>query len=187
MAKIFSVYESLEKKLNHEWHEIGLKVFMFIVLAHWAEHLIQAFQIFVLAWPREKSFGLIGQWYPWMIQSELLHYAYALIMLAGIWIFRSGFKGRSLLWWNICLGIQAWHHVEHLLLQLQAVFHYNLFNSAVPISIMQLFIPRVELHLFYNSVVFVPMIIAMYFHLLPSAKEHSQQTCSCAWFPAKAS
>jgi hypothetical protein len=36
------------------------------------------------------------------------------------------------------------------------------FGNAVPTSILQLWFPRLELHLFYNTVVFVPMVVAMY-------------------------
>jgi hypothetical protein len=37
----------------------------------------------------------------------------------------------------------------------------------VPTSLLQVWVPRVELHLFYNTIVFVPMVIAMYFHMFP--------------------
>jgi len=30
---------SFYEKLNTRWHERGLQLFMFIVLAHWSEHL----------------------------------------------------------------------------------------------------------------------------------------------------
>ena len=40
--------------------------------------------------------------------------------------------------------------------------------------------PRVELHLIYNTIVFVPMVIAMYLHLLPTAEERAEMGCSCA-------
>ena len=38
-------------RLNTQWHERALQGFMVIVLAHWAEHLLQAFQIYALGWP----------------------------------------------------------------------------------------------------------------------------------------
>lgn len=173
-------YGALIRQLNGPWHEVGLKAYMFVVLSHWAEHLVQAVQIFYLHWPRAQSLGLLGQFYPWLVTSELMHYLYALVMLIGLWIFRSGFTGVSRTWWNIALVIQFWHHFEHLLLQGQAIFSYNLFNSPVPISILQLWIPRAELHLFYNSVVFVPMIIGMYYHMFPSENEPAAN-CTCAW------
>jgi hypothetical protein len=50
----------------------------------------------------------------------------------------------------------------------------------VPTSVLQVFLPRVELHLFYNSVVFVPMVIAMYYHLRPSESELAASVCGCA-------
>ena len=39
---------SFYEKLNTRWHERALQVFMLIVLAHWAEHLFQAYQIYVM-------------------------------------------------------------------------------------------------------------------------------------------
>jgi hypothetical protein len=50
----------------------------------------------------------------------------------------------------------------------------------VPTSLVQLWVPRVELHLFYNTIVFVPMVIAMYYHLYPPAAEKTAPRCSCA-------
>jgi hypothetical protein len=41
------------------------------------------------------------------------------------------------------------------------VTHHPLFGAAKPTSIIQLLIPRVELHLFYNGIVFTPMVIAI--------------------------
>jgi len=51
----------------------------------------------------------------------------------------------------------------------------------VPFSIIQLFIPRVQLHLFYNSIVFIPMVVAMYYHMFPPAGEKEKATCTCSW------
>ncbi|HEX6070140.1 MAG TPA: hypothetical protein VFZ18_09950, partial [Longimicrobiaceae bacterium] len=57
------------------------------------------------------------------------------------------------------------------------------FNSPVPMSIAQLVIPRVELHLIYNTLVFVPMIIAVYHHMFPASEDASRMRCSCAVRP----
>ena len=54
--------------------------------------------------------------------------------------------------------IQFFHHIEHGLLQIQALIGHNLFDRPVPTSIVQLWVPRVELHLFYNTIVFIPMV-----------------------------
>ena len=51
----------------------------------------------------------------------------------------------------------------------------------MPTSIAQLWVPRVELHLFYNTIVFVPMIVGMYYHLFPPETETGRPQCSCAW------
>jgi len=175
-----SRYQKFLKTINTDKHELSLRLYMVIVLAHWGEHLVQAFQIFVLHWPRSESRGILGQFWPWLVTSESLHYLYALFMLIGLWILRSGFYGRSRKWWIISLGIQFWHHFEHFLLQVQALTGKFLFGSPVPSSILQQVMPRVELHLFYNTIVFIPMVIAMYYHLVPTDDELALHQCSCS-------
>src|SRR6478752_6780351 len=150
---------SFYEKLNSRWHERALQIFMFNVLAHWGEHLVQAYQIYVMGWPRPK----------------------AIVILIGIWVLRNGFTGRSRTWWTVALVIQFWHHIEHFLLIWQATAHHNFWGKPVPFSVLQLVIPRVELHLFYNSVVVIPMVIAMYYHMFPSENEQEKMVCTCAW------
>jgi len=169
----------LVDRLNTAWHERALQIFMVIVLAHWAEHLAQAYQVYALGWPIPESRGVLGLWFPWLVSSELLHYAYALVMLVGIWMLRPGFTGLSRVWWNVSLVIQFWHHIEHALLQGQALVGRNLFNSPIPMSIAQIWIPRVELHLLYNSLVFIPMVIGMYYHMFPPVGEETHARCTC--------
>lgn len=171
---------SFYKKLNSRWHERGLQIFMVIVLGHWAEHLVQAYQLYVLHWPRDKSLGLLGLFYPWLIRTEALHYGYALVMLIGLWIFHKGFTGRSYAWWMVAFGIQVWHHFEHFLLITQVVIHHNFWHKPVPFSILQLAFPRIELHLFYNTIVFIPMVVAMYKHMFPDEGDGNPR-CTCEW------
>lgn len=172
---------SLIEKLNTTWHREALWIFMAIVLAHWAEHLAQAIQIYYLHWPVPASQGVLGLWFPVLVSSEVLHYGYALVMLACLWVLRKGFVGASYTWWMVSFWIQFWHHIEHLLLQVQAIVGANLFGSPVPMSLVQLFVPRVELHLLYNTAVFVPMVIAMFYHMFPLPGEETHTSCSCAW------
>jgi hypothetical protein len=177
-------HRSLLTRLNEEWHKPALQVFAVIVLGHWAEHIVQAVQIYALGWPVPESRGVLGLWFPWLVRSETLHYGYALVMLAGLWILRTGFVGRSRTWWMISFWIQFWHHIEHAVLQGQAIAGQNLFDKPVPTSIVQLWVPRVELHLFYNTIVFIPMAIGMYYHVVPPAGEEAHGAgCNCAWKP----
>jgi hypothetical protein len=169
-------------RLNAQWHERALQGFTVIVLAHWAEHLLQAFQIYALGWPVPQARGALGQVFPYLVSSEMLHYGYALVMLAGLWLLRPGFTGpNDRAWWTIALSIQFFHHIEHFLLQGQYLLGENLFGKPVPTSIAQLWVPRVELHLFYNTIVFIPMMIAMYYHMFPPPAAARQQQCTCAW------
>ncbi|HET8680385.1 MAG TPA: hypothetical protein VFM54_00695 [Micromonosporaceae bacterium] len=166
--------------VNGRFHRLALNVFMFVVLAHWAEHLVQAYQIWVLGRPRPASRGVLGQMFPWLVSSEWLHYGYAIVMLTGLFVLLPGFVGRARAWWLVALAIQFWHHIEHLLLLIQAQSGTMFFGAAVPTSVAQVVFPRVELHLFYNSVVFIPMVIAVYLHLRPNARELEEARCGCA-------
>ena len=169
-------------RLNGSRHETALRVFVVIVLAHWAEHLLQAFQIYGLGWRVPEARGLVGYFFPFLVSSELMHYGYAVVMLAGLWMLRPGFRGvEDRRWWTIALAIQFFHHIEHLLLQTQYLLGHNLFDRPVPTSLVQLWVPRVELHLFYNTIVFIPMVVAMYFHMFPPTEKAGASACTCAW------
>jgi hypothetical protein len=166
--------------LNTRYHKAALLVFGFVVVAHWAEHLVQAYQIYVLGWPRPQAGGVLGLAFPVLVSSEWLHYGYAIVMLVALVALRHGFIGRSRTWWNVAMWIQVWHHFEHLLLLLQAMTGMHLLGRPASTSVAQLVFPRVELHLFYNAVVFVPMVVAMIRHLRPWLAERAAMRCSCA-------
>ncbi|GAA2243324.1 hypothetical protein GCM10010232_32920 [Streptomyces amakusaensis] len=166
--------------LNSRLHSIGLKIFAVIVLAHWAEHLTQAVQIYVMGWPVPEARGVLGIPFPWLVTSEWMHYGYALLMLVGFLLLRPGFTGKSRTWWNVTLGIQVWHHFEHLLLLIQALSGAYLAGRAVPTSLIQLVAPRVELHLFYNALVTIPMVIAMVLHARADRADNAAARCACA-------
>jgi hypothetical protein len=174
---------ALARRLNGAWHERALQLFMAVVLAHWAEHLAQALQVYVLRWPDVEARGVLGLWFPWLVDAEALHYGYALAMLAGLWVLRPGFVGRAYVWWMAAFWVQFWHHIEHALLQGQVLVGRNLFDAPVPMSLAQLVIPRIELHMIYNTIVFVPMIVALYRHLIPTDAERARMRCGCAVHP----
>jgi hypothetical protein len=174
------------ERLNSDRHELAMRLFMVIVLAHWAEHLFQGLQIYALGWPVPEARGALGMVFPWLIKSEALHYGYALVMLIGLWVLREGFTGKvDRFWWMLAFWIQFFHHIEHAVLQTQALVGANLLGRPVPTSLAQLWVPRVELHLFYNTIVFIPMVIAMYYHLFPPAEEDTRPRCACAAHAAR--
>lgn len=166
--------------LNGRWHKAALMVFSLVVVAHWTEHIVQAYQIWVLDWPRPKAGGLLGKVFPVLVSSEWLHYGFAVVMLIAFITLRSGFTGRSRKWWDAAMWIQVWHHFEHFLLLMQALTGAYLFGQTKPTSILQTVFPRVELHLFYNAVVTIPMVVAMVLHLRPGPADRELMRCSCA-------
>lgn len=171
--------ERILRTLNGRWHERALLVFMLVVIAHWVEHVLQAYQVYVLGWPRAHAHGALGLLFPVLVRSEGLHYWYAVVMLVGLVALRPAFVGQARAWWNAALAIQVWHHLEHALLLAQATLDRNLFGSPVPTSLLQVVVPRVELHLFYNAVVFAPMLVAVYLHFYRPATGTRRPPCGC--------
>jgi hypothetical protein len=178
------VAPELRPTLNSRYHRPALLLFLAVVVAHWAEHLVQAFQIWGLGWTPAQARGVLGMPFPWLVTEEWLHYGYAVVMLAGLIVLRPGFTGAARTWWTAALLIQVWHHFEHLLLLLQAMLGTTFFGSPTPVSIAQLLVPRVELHLFYNGIVFLPMVVAMYLHRRPGPDDYARMSCSCVPRPA---
>jgi len=168
------------ENLNSRWHKAALQGFLVIVLFHWAEHIVQAYQAFVLHWPRPMSMGILGMYYPWLMKTEALHYGFALVMLIGLWVLRKGFTGTSYKWWMVSFWLQFFHHFEHAILFYQANTHHYWFGGKVPTSVGQIWFPRIELHLFYNTIVFIPMVVAMYCHVYPPARDAVKMMCTCA-------
>lgn len=178
-------YRRSMEVLNVDRHQLSLRLYLVIVIAHWAEHIVQGAQIYVLDWPLEQARGLLGMPFPWLVTSEWMHYGYALIMLIGLFLLLPGFTGRSRTWWMASLLIQVWHHFEHLLLLVQAMSGVNIAGKDSPTSLIELLIPRVELHLLYNTIVFVPMVVAMYLHTRPNERDRRAMLCSCAGDPVR--
>jgi hypothetical protein len=138
-----------------------LKVFAGLMVAHWLEHLVQAYQVWGMGYERHHARGVLGQAFPWLMRSEWLHFAYAVFTFAGLLLLYRAFSGSALAWWKAAMIIQAWHLLEHTLLFAQAQGGFLLWGAVEPTSVLQLFFPRIELHLFYNSVVTLPIAIAM--------------------------
>lgn len=170
---------NLVSKINGPWHKMSMYLFTFFVVSHWAEHLFQAFQVYVLGWPLSKALGALGMLYPALVSSEWLHYLYAIFMLAGFFLLKPAFVGRGRAAWNVALWIQIWHHFEHALLLGQALSGHNLFGRPMPTSLIQLVMPRMELHLVYNVLVTIPMVTAAFYHVCPPADEPAA-ACGCA-------
>jgi hypothetical protein len=156
---------------RNKWMVFG---FAFLMLAHWLEHAFQAWQIYVMHMPRACALGMLGMKYPWLIKTESLHFGFAIFTTVGLlmlWrVFVNGYVASdhcvidppSANYWKAATYISIWHLFEHSLLFTQAMIHHNFWGSPVPTSVIQQIIPRVELHLFYNSIVTIPIAIAMY-------------------------
>ena len=176
-------------RLNGAWHERALWLLGAIVLAHWVEHLVQAVQIWALGYQKPAARGFLGAAWPWLVTSEWLHYGFAVVMLAGLALLLPGFTGRARAFWVGALAIQVWHLLEHQILFIQAQTHTPWFGAAVPTSVLQQLWPaaRPELHLVYNTLVTVPMLVALWFHMYPPFPERGRvMACTCDRTTAKA-
>jgi hypothetical protein len=172
--------------LNTKWHRRALQVYGAVVVLHWLEHIVQAFQIWVLDYKKPEARGVLGQWFPWLIKSEYLHWGFAVFMVVGLGLLLPGFQGRSRWFWGAAFVIQVWHMIEHQILWQQAQTGNFWWHSKAPVSVIQhYFFPmaRPELHLIYNTLVTIPMIVGIFFHMYPPPRERGKAStalCTCA-------
>ena len=157
--------------------------FAALMVAHWMEHIFQAWQVYVMKMPPKCALGMLGMKYPWLVRTESLHFAFAVVTSVGLlalWdVFVNGqARPRSAPWWKAAFWISLWHLFEHALLFGQAALHHNLFGKPAPTSLLQLAVPRVELHLFYNTLVTIPVVVAMVLFTRKRALDGEGRPCS---------
>lgn len=142
-----------------------LKAFMVLMVGHWAEHLYQVYQVWGMHMPRNCAMGILGTWFPVLMTGEWLHLGFAILTMMFVAATNTEFHGVARNWW-IAAYIFSWFHLaEHLSLFSQAHTRHFWFGRSVPTSLIQYFIPRIELHLFYNSIVTILVLMAVYFKL----------------------
>lgn len=147
--------------VNRRWHVWGLVLLCLWVIAHWVEHLAQLFEVLFLGEHRAHAHGAIGALWPILVTSEWLHFSYVAITFLGLALLLAGFTGEARWWWKVTVLVGGWHVIEHALLLSQALTGYTLFGRPEPVSLLQLVIPRLELHLVYNAAMTVPMVMAL--------------------------
>lgn len=140
-----------------------MMVFAIVVLGHWAEHIVQALQVYLLGWPVSHAEGLLGLIWHGAADNEWLHWGYAVVMLVGLQWLSLAFRGTVFRLWSLAMGLQAWHLIEHTWLVHQFLSGMN----PVSFGTAWFAIPRMELHLLYNTVVTVPMLLALWFWRRP--------------------
>ncbi len=148
------------------WHRSMLCLYMILVVTHGIEHILQVYQAFGLGWSRAASGGLLGLSFPELAASEVLHFTYNLFQLIGLLVLYGGFKGRARSWWGVGTIFQTWHFLEHILLQAQWLTGIYLFNQTQQTSLLQMFVPRLELHFIYNMLVLIPTLVSVYLYIV---------------------
>jgi hypothetical protein len=159
--------------LGERWFRPLLIVYLVLIVAHFAEHVLQFIQAAVLSWPRSEAGGLLGLWSPQLLTNESLHFSYNLMQLLGLLVLSYHVTGRARTWWRIGIVVQLWHFFEHFLLQSQWLSGIFLFNATKQMGVGELLLPRLELHFIYNALVFVPTMIGVYVYIRDQMRERA--------------
>jgi hypothetical membrane protein len=104
---------------------------------------------------------LVAVFSAWTVRSEVQQYGRALVVLVGLALLRPAFAGSARQWWGLALGLQLWHYCEQFLIVMQVGTGWRLAGEQMPISVLQLLVPRVEVQVFYNVLVTIPMVVAV--------------------------
>ena len=129
---------------------------------HELEHIVQVYQRFVLH--NQKGAGILGTW----IDVEPIHFAYNGVFLFALLVtyYLGGFltwdqrKIRPLVWWlfSFSLMFQSYHFTEHIV---KFVQYLQTGLNGTPGILGQDF-NLVWLHLVFNTVAFVPALLAFF-------------------------
>jgi hypothetical protein len=151
------------QSLNGRLHRRALTLYAAVVATHFAEHVTQVGQVYLLGWARPEAGGLLGLVFPGLVAAEVLHTLWNSLQLTGLILLLPGFgivrPARH--WWTVALVLQTWHWFEHALLQFQYVTGIYFFGAVKQMSILERVVPRIELHMLYNLLVFIPTVIAV--------------------------
>lgn len=137
--------------------------FLVVAGGHFGEHIVQVWQHLVLGWPAREAGGVLGLWFPGLAAAEVLHSTWNTLQLTGLillWPLLRG-RGAASRWWGVALLAQTWHWLEHVLLQVQVLTGQFLFAAPKQQSLLELLLPRIELHFLYNLLSFGPTAIAI--------------------------
>jgi hypothetical protein len=153
--------------INGRWHRVALLLYLTIVASHFAEHAAQIVQVYVLELARPDSGGLLGKFWPSLVMSEVLHTVWNSLQLTGLILLLPGFGGAraARTAWLVAIVLQSWHWFEHAAIQVQYVTGYYLYGAVKQMSILERFLPRIELHFLYNVMVVLPTAIAVALYL----------------------
>ena len=137
-------------------------IFMGIVTAHWLEHIFQAVQVYILGWPVAHADGALGHIWHGAADNEWIHWGYAAAMLFGLvflyeYSIRTSSPPMAQGLWLTTVGMQAWHSMEHTWLLTQ----FLMGEKPVSFGTVWFGIPRMELHLLYNTVITLTMLVAL--------------------------
>jgi hypothetical protein len=99
--------------------------------------------------------------------------------LSSILLLGGGMVGLARRVGLVALAVQAWHLFEHSMLLFQGRTGTFFFGADEQTSLVQLLVPRVELHFVYNGVVFTVILIAMLLHAFPPRGETARPRCGC--------
>ena len=148
---------------SRSWQTQALLGYLLIVVGHFAEHLIQVAQVFLLGWTRAEAGGLLGLVFSSVAENELLHITYNSLQLTGLILFAYSFRTHRAAhsFWIAALVAQSWHWLEHVFLLTQLLTGHYFYGAVKQMSVLERFVPRLELHLIYNLAVFVPTVVAI--------------------------
>ena len=151
----------------------ALGLYLFVVVSHLLEHLIQLWQVHALGWAPRDAGGLLGLRFDGLAQNEVLHSGYNSLQLTGLILLLPAFHRvpAARRWWLTALALQSWHWLEHAFLQVQVLSGHYFYGALKQMSVLERFFPRVELHFAYNAAVFIPTAIAVVLYLRARARD----------------
>jgi hypothetical protein len=158
-----SIVQMLRGRNSKRYFFIFLGTAIAIQIAHDAEHVVQALQVFVLGTPRPAAGGLLGTFFDFPIVHFTYNFVYfGALLFAVAWAYGlGGFQklDRIGMWLLIITaGVQTYHAAEHVIQITQEAAT----GTQRPPGFIGLFQDNIIVHLLLNTIVWVLPAIAMW-------------------------
>lgn len=159
-------------ELTWAYRNYGWLAFFYLIfisqLGHFGEHLVQMYQIHVLGLPAKMSHGVIGP-----LDIEWVHVIFNTWVLFGAIVLLTRYPKNKWLW--ITLIAATWHEIEHLYIityYIQTGIPGNPGLLSRGGAILGGFnIARPDMHMFYNILETVPLVVAFFVQIRSTYNE----------------
>lgn len=171
-----TTYRGLLFRMNTRWHRTALFTLTGAAFAWW---LFQLSRGLGCPWVDDSALAMLS--FPLVLEfPELAGYVVAFLLLVGLWILRTGFRGRAERLWMAAFWVQFVDHLEYAVRAGIAIVDRGLATDLTPVGMLEYVFHNSYTHVLLATVVASLSAAAIYRHIHASPEEAVDHNCGCA-------